>query len=201
MPKKDKKLPVVLSVEEVLKLIQVTKNLKHRTIIAMLYSSGLRIGELLSLELRDFDLKRNQLHIKNGKGKKDRYVTLATSLHPILKNYYATYKPKNFFIENPKGNNYSATSIRSFLKKSCQAAGISKRVTPHSLRHSYATHLLEQGTDIRYIQELLGHSRPETTMVYTHVSKKDLRGIKSPLDIALNKLTLRDNNGDFALLS
>lgn len=194
MPRKDKKLPVILSLEEILNLIQVTKNLKHRAIISMLYASGLRIGELIDLELKDFDFTRNQLHIRNAKGRKDRYASIATSLHPMLKNYYQTYKPKVYFIENPKGGKYSPASIRSFLRRSCKLAGIKKEITPHSLRHCYATHLLENGTDIRYIQELLGHSRPETTMIYTHVTKKDLRQIKSPLDFGLNNISLRDNH-------
>jgi len=98
------------------------------------------------------------------------------------------------------GGLYSAGSVRSFLKKSCRAAGINKKVTPHTLRHSYATHLLEQGTDIRYIQELLGHSKPETTMIYTHVTQKSLRDIKSPLDTSLNNLSLRNNNNNTSLL-
>jgi len=194
MPKKDKKLPVVLSIEEALLLIQTTKNLKHRVVIAMLYGSGLRISEIINLKLSDFDFKRKQLHIKNAKGRKDRYTTIAESLFPLIKNYYNTYKPKVFFIENPKGGNYSAESIRAFLRKSAKAAGITKTVTPHTLRHSYATHLLEQGIDIRYIQELLGHSRPETTMIYTHVSRKDLQQLKSPLDNAIKKLSLQDNS-------
>ena len=200
MPKKDKKLPTILSIEEILKLMQVTKNLKHRTIIAMLYGSGLRIGELITLTLSDFDFRRNELHIRNAKGRKDRYVTIAKSLYPLLKNYHATYKPTLYFIENPTGGMYSATSIRSFLKKSCKAAGIRKRVTPHSLRHSYATHLLEQGTDLRYIQELLGNSRPETTMVYTQVTQKSLREIKSPLDTSINQLYLRDKDDNNLLI-
>ena len=190
MPKRDQKLPVILSIQEIIILLQATKNLKHRVIISMLYGSGLRIGELINLKLNDFDFNRNQLHIRNSKGRKDRYATIAKRLHPLLKNYYETYNPKVYFIENPKGGKYSPTSIRSFLKKSCKNAGIEKDVTPHSLRHSYATHLLEQGTDIRYIQELLGHSKPETTMIYTRVTKKELRDIKSPLDIALKDLNL-----------
>ena len=193
MPKKDRQLPIVLSIEEVLRILQTTKNLKHRTVIAMLYGSGLRVGELINLKLSDFDFNRKQLYVKNGKGRKDRYTTVAESLFPLLKNYHNTYKPKAYFIENPKGGKYSAESIRTFLRKNTKAAGITKTVTPHTLRHSYATHMLEQGTDIRYIQELLGHSRPETTMIYTHVTRKDLQQISSPLDTAIKKLSLRDN--------
>ena len=200
MPRKDRKLPEILSIQEVLSLIEVTKNIKHKTIIAMLYGSGLRIGELLHLQLKDFDFDRDQLHIRNAKGRKDRYATIAKSLHPLLKSYYTSYKPTVYFIENPNGGLYSAGSVRSFLKKSCRAAGIHKKVTPHTLRHSYATHLLEQGTDIRYIQELLGHSKPETTMIYTHVTQKSLRDIKSPLDTSLNNLSLRNNNNNTSLL-
>jgi site-specific recombinase XerD len=194
MPKKDRKLPVILSVEEVLSLLQATKNLKHRVVIAMLYSSGLRISEIIDLKLSNFDFKRKQLHIQNSKGRKDRYATIAESIFPLIKNYYNTYKPKMYFIENPKGGKYSPESIRAFLKKSLKLAGITKTATPHTLRHSYATHMLEQGIGIRHIQELLGHSRPETTMIYTHVTRKDLEQVKSPLDTAINKLSLRDNS-------
>jgi site-specific recombinase XerD len=201
MPRKDRKLPEILSIQEVLSLIEVTKNIKHKTIIAMLYGSGLRIGELLHLQLKDFDFDRDQLHIRNAKGRKDRYATIAKSLHPLLKSYYTSYKPTVYFIENPKGGLYSAGSVRSFLKKSCRAAGIHKKVTPHTLRHSYATHLLEQGTDIRYIQELLGHSKPETTMIYTHVTQKCRRELKRPLDTSLNNLALRNNNNNTSLVS
>ena len=201
MPKKDRKLPIVLSVEEVLLILKTTKNLKHRTVIAMLYGSGLRISELINLELSDFDFNRKQLYVKNAKGRKDRYTTIAESLFPLLKNYHDTYKPKQYFIENPKGGKYSPESIRAFLKKSTKSAGITKIVTPHTLRHSYATHMLEQGTDIRHIQELLGHSRPETTMIYTHVTRKDLEQISSPLDNVIKKLSLRDNGNSNLTIS
>ena len=201
MPKKDRKLPVILSIEEVLTLLQVTKNLKHRVVIAILYSSGLRISEIINLKLSDFDFKRKQLHIQNSKGRKDRYATIAESTFPLIKNYYKTYKPKTYFIENPKGGKYSPESIRAFLKKSLKLSGITKIVTPHTLRHSYATHMLEQGIGIRHIQELLGHSRPETTMIYTHVTRKDLELIKSPLDTAINKLSLQDNSNIKSIIS
>jgi len=186
-PKKDKFLPTVLSKDEVIELIRVTKNLKHRTVIAMIYSCGFRISELINLELRDIDINRRQILVKNSKGRKDRYVIIAESFLPLLHNYISTYMPVRYFVEGQNNHKYSPESIRKFLKKSCRLANIHKRVTPHTLRHSYATHLLEDGIDLRYIQELLGHSRPETTMIYTHVAKKDLLAIKSPLDMAVKQ--------------
>ena len=201
-PRKSSYLPSVLSKEEVVNLLRCTRNLKHRAILALLYSSGLRIGELINLELRDIDMFRLQILIKNGKGRKDRYVMLAKSFLPLLKNYLTTYKPAIYFIESLTfGEKYSAGSVRSFLKKSCLAAGIKKRVTPHTLRHSYATHLLENGVDIRYIQELLGHSRPETTMIYTHVATKDLLRIESPLDKIVSELVKTDKGDEKLTLS
>lgn len=200
-PKKSRKLPNVLSQEEVLHLIAVTVNLKHRSILALLYSCGLRVSELINLQLKDFHIDRKQLVVKNSKGRKDRYVSLADSFLPLLSNYYHSYKPKTFFIENPKGGKYSAESIRQFLKKSCKKANITKNVTPHTLRHSYATHLLENGVDIRYIQSLLGHAKPETTMIYTHVKRKDLMQIQNPLDVALQKINKNDNQNTKLVLS
>lgn len=188
-PSKSRYLPAVLSKEETIDLLRCTKNLKHRAILALLYSAGLRIGEVLSLRLSEIDVDRRQVFIKNGKGRKDRVVILAESFLPLYENYYMTYKPKYFFIENPKGGVYSAGSIRKFLKVSARNAGIKKRVTPHTLRHSYATHLVENGVGLRHVQELLGHSKPETTMIYTHIAKKDLLRIESPLDSAFNELS------------
>jgi integrase/recombinase XerD len=186
-PKKSKKLPVVLSKEEVVFIIRATKNLKHRAIITLLYSSGIRISELLKLKLSDINIERRQIRIANAKGRRDRYVILAENFIPLLLNYYHTYKPKTLLIENLNGNEYSASSVRKFIKKSCISAGILKNVTPHTFRHSFATHLLEDGVNLRYIQELLGHSKPETTMIYTQVTQKNLLNIKSPLDqIKLN---------------
>jgi integrase/recombinase XerD len=184
-PKKSRQLPTVLSQEEVIRLLQNTKNLKHRAALAFIYSAGFRIGELINLELRHIDLDRNQILIQNGKGRKDRYVPLAKSFKPLLINYITTYQPKRFFIEGKPNEKYSAGSIRAFLRTSCGLAKIYKRVTPHCLRHSFATHLLENGIDLRLIQELLGHAKPETTMIYTHVSQKSLLQISSPLDIAV----------------
>lgn len=200
-PKKSRSLPNVLSQEEVLSIIQLTKNLKHRAIIVLLYSSGLRIGEVTGLLLKNIDIQRKQIKVEGGKGRKDRFVVLATSYLPLLQNYLTTFKPARYFIEGPIGKKYSESSIRKFLFKSVQKAGISKKVTPHTLRHSYATHLLENGVGLRHIQELLGHAKPETTMIYTHVAKKDLLDIQSPLDTILLNLTKNDNREQKFLLS
>jgi site-specific recombinase XerD len=200
-PKKSSYLPTVLSKEEVVDLLRATKNLKHRAVLALIYSAGLRIGELINLELCHIDIDRRQILVKNSKGRKDRYVILAESFMPLMSNYLATYRPTKYFVEGAKKGQYSAVSIRSFLKRSCSAARITKKITPHTLRHSYATHLLENGIDIRYIQALLGHAKPETTMIYTHVAKKDLLCIESPLDELINALSKRDNGNNNMLLS
>ncbi len=201
-PKKDKKLPVILSTTEVLHLLQVTKNLKHRAITAFLYSTGLRIGELLALKIRDIDLNRNLIHVKQSKGRKDRVVPVGQQIKPLLLNYAKTYKPKVYLFESTKpGVPYTASSVRHFLKRNCKAAKIKKHITPHSLRHSYATHLLENGVDIRYIQEFLGHSKPETTMIYTHVSQKKLEAIPNPLDAAIAQELNLDKDDNNLLLS
>jgi len=195
-PSKSTYLPAVLSKEEMIDLLRCTKNLKHRAVLALLYSAGLRIGEVLSLRLGEIDVDRRQVLIKNGKGRKDRVVILAESFIPLYENYYMTYQPKYFFIENPNGGVYSAGSIRKFLKVSARAAKIRKRVTPHTLRHSYATHLIENGVGLRHVQDLLGHSKPETTMIYTHVARKDLLRIESPLDSAFTALVREGDNNE-----
>lgn len=201
-PKKSSYLPTVLSKAEIIDLIRVTKNLKHRAVIALLYSCGLRVGEIITLQLSHIDIDRRQLFIKSGKGRKDRVVILAESFIPLCKNYIMTYGPKKYFLENPNhGGPYNAGSIRKFLKKSCKAANIYKRVTPHTLRHSYATHLIENGVGLRYVQDLLGHSKPETTMIYTHVAKKDLLNIQSPLDTIIRHLSETDKHNQKVLLS
>ncbi len=201
-PRKSRFLPLVLSRVEVIDLLRNTRNIKHRVILALLYSSGLRIGELINLELRDFDIDRRQILIRSGKGRKDRYVVMAESFVQLLRNYLLSYKPVKYFVEGLSPSiKYSATSVRSFLRQSVKRAGIRKRITPHTLRHSYATHLLEQGVDLRYIQELLGHSRPETTMIYTHVTKRDMLSISSPLDSIIEQLSKSNNNDTFTSLS
>ena len=184
-PKKRRKLPVVLSPEEVIAVLRYTANLKHRTALALIYSSGLRINELLNLKVADVDLIRKQVRIVQSKGWKDRYVVLSEKFLILFHNYLQTYEPKDYLFEGQEGGKYSAKSLSNVLKRSSTKAGIKKHITLHTLRHSYATHLLENGIDIRYIQTLLGHSRPETTMIYTHVRRKDLSRIKSPLDLIL----------------
>ena len=200
-PKKSKILPTVLSQEEMISIIQNTKNLKHRAILALMYSAGLRISELINLKLEHIQIQRKQLFIKNSKGRKDRYVSLADSFLPLLHNYLLTYKPVIYFVEGSDNTQYSASSIRKFLSGSCKAAKIIRSVTPHTLRHSYATHLLESGVGLRHIQELLGHSKPETTMIYTHVARKDLLDIKSPLDNAIRQLSALQKEEEKFLLS
>ncbi|PZD79375.1 tyrosine-type recombinase/integrase [Mesonia sp. K7] len=200
-PKKSKKLPTVLSQKEILRILQVTRNLKHRTALALLYSSGLRIGELLSLKVNAIDIDRKQLFINHAKGRKDRTVMLAESILPLLYNYVRSYQPTDFLFEGKNGSSYSAVTVRKFLRDSCVKAKITKRVTPHTLRHSFATHMLEDGVDLRYIQSLLGHAKPETTMIYTHVSTRDHLKISSPLDSAVNRFIHPDNEDKKVLLS
>jgi integrase/recombinase XerD len=200
-PSKSKILPIVLSKEEIIDLLRYTKNLKHRAVLAMIYSAGLRISELLNLQLKHIDIDRRQILVKNSKGRRDRNIILAESFIPLMLNYINSYTPITYFVEGQPSQKYSAESVRGFLKRSCKMANITKRVTPHTLRHSYATHLLENGIDLRYIQELLGHAKPETTMIYTHVSKKDLLKIESPLDLALKSLSETHKNNNNIRLS
>lgn len=181
-PKKTFKLPEVLSAEEVARILKATKNLKHKAILTTLYSAGLRVGELLNLRIADIDSEHMRIWVREGKGCKDRLTTLSPHLLELLRIYFQQYRPKDYLFEGPNGKVYSATSVRKVLYRAVQAAGIRKKVRPHTLRHSFATHLLEQGTNLRYIQTLLGHNSPKTTQIYTHVSSKSMEEIKSPLD-------------------
>ncbi|MDY8135471.1 site-specific tyrosine recombinase/integron integrase [Aquimarina sp. 2201CG5-10] len=182
-PRKEKRLPKVLSKKEILDIIKHTNNIKHKCIVGLLYSAGLRRSELLNLKLTDIDSKRMLIRVEHAKGNKDRYTLLSETLLKDLRLYYIQWKPNHFLFESPKGTKYSATSIEKIIIKSSQKAGIYKRVTPHMLRHSFATHLLENGTDIRYIQVLLGHSSSKTTEIYTRVATNNLQSIKNPLDL------------------
>jgi integrase/recombinase XerD len=181
-PKRAKVLPNVLSKEEVFQIIEMTENLKHKTLLALIYSAGLRISEALQMKPQDIDSVRMLIHVKNAKGKKDRYTLLSEKILTLLRTYYSIYKPKEYLFEGQMGGRYSSRSAQALLKKAAKHAGIQKSISLHTLRHSFATHLLESGTDLRYIQELLGHSSPKTTMIYTHVTNTQLKKIKNPFD-------------------
>lgn len=182
-PKKEKLLPNVLSKEEVKDILNALGNIKHRTMLSLIYSCGLRRSELLKLKPTDVDSKRNIIIIKAAKGKKDRIVPLSDKILLMLREYYKTYKPKTWLFEGQKkGEQYDERSLVSVLKQAVSKTKIKKPVTLHWLRHSYATHLLEAGTDLRYIQEILGHNSSKTTEIYTHVSTKSIQNIKSPFD-------------------
>ena len=181
-PKKSKHLPQVLSIKEVENILNATRNLKHKMILSIIYSAGLRIGEALNLKLKDLDSERMVILIENAKGMKDRYVPLSEKLVLHLREYYKIYRPKNYLFEGQYGGKYTQSSSRNILKQALLRTNIKKKVTLHTFRHSYATHLLESGTDIRYIQELLGHHSPKTTMIYTHVTRQNIENIKSPFD-------------------
>ena len=181
-PIKEKTLPNVLSEEEVKRIINSVKNLKHKSILLTIYSSGLRISEAINLKIADIDSSRMVILIKGGKGKKDRSSLLSEKLLIILREYFRQYKPKVWLFEGQDGGQYSDRSIQNVFRKACLDAKIMKKATVHTLRHSFATHLLERGTDLRYIQELLGHSSSKTTEIYTHITHKGMEQIKSPLD-------------------
>ncbi|MEQ9263569.1 MAG: tyrosine-type recombinase/integrase, partial [Owenweeksia sp.] len=159
-----------------------TSNLKHRAILTTIYSAGLRMGEMTGLKIGDIDSEGMRIWIRSGKGDKDRISVLSPQLLELLRNYFIKYRPKKFLFEGADGNPYSASSVRKILQRSVAKAGIAKSVRPHTLRHSFATHLLENGTNLRYIQTLLGHTSAKTTEIYTHVSTKKLEEVKSPLD-------------------
>ena len=180
-PIQQKQLPKVLSKSEILGLIENTNNLKHRCIVSLLYSAGLRRSELLNLKLEDIDSKRMLITIKAAKGNKDRMTVLSPTLLETLRNYYREYRPNNYLFEGPGQRPYTASSVLKLISMAAKRAGIYKKVTPHMLRHSFATHLLEDGTDIRHIQLLLGHSSTKTTEIYTHVAETSFNGIKDLL--------------------
>jgi site-specific recombinase XerD len=186
-PKREHRLPEVLSKAEVKRIINSCNNLKHRCILSLIYSAGLRRSELINLKIIDINSDRGLICIKAAKGKKDRYSLLSIALLEELRIYYKQYRPLTWLFEGQEPNTkYSPTSIANILNKACLKAKINRRITPHMLRHSFATHLLEQGTDLRYIQTLLGHSSSKTTEIYTHVSNKNLGQIKNPIDDIMN---------------
>lgn len=181
-PMKEKKLPEVLSQEEVMMLFEATDNLKHRVMLMLLYSSGIRRSELLNLRVGDVDMYRGIVFVRGGKGRKDRHSVLAQSLIPVMESYLAKHKPGFWLFEGVNGERYSASSLQQILKRAVYRAGIRKNVRLHMLRHSFATHLLEAGTSTRYIQVLLGHESPKTTEIYAKVTRFGMDKVVSPLD-------------------
>lgn len=181
-PKKAKKLPSVLSQEEVVRLFEAVDNLKHRCILKIIYGGGLRLSELINLRVADIHSDRLQIFVHGGKGKKDRYTTMPRSLLYELRNYYRQYRPNYWLFEGQTGGQYSARSVQNILRRAVKKSGVNPFATVHTLRHSYATHLLEQGTSLRHIQDLLGHASSITTEIYTHISTKERQQVISPLD-------------------
>ncbi len=181
-PMKESKLPHVLTQDEVRRLIGATKNVKHRCILLVFYSTGVRMSELLNLRLSDFDHEKCQVFIHGGKGRKDRLTITSPKALAYIKTYAELYQPKDFLFEGAAKSRYSARSVNNIIRRAASSAGIHKRVSAHTLRHSFATHLLEEGTDIRYIQMLMGHLSSKTTERYTHMTTRGFTSIKSPLD-------------------
>ncbi|MEW6508273.1 MAG: site-specific tyrosine recombinase/integron integrase [Bacteroidota bacterium] len=185
-PKKNKKLPDILIQEDILKIFSYVNNLKHKTLLMLIYSAGLRVGESVRLKVSDIDGQRKMIHLRGAKGKKDRYTLLSDAALEMLRKYYKEYRPKEYLFEGQGSRTHLAErSIQNVFHRAVKLAGIKKEISLHGLRHSFATHLLESGVDLRFIQELLGHSSSKTTEIYTHVSKKSLGKIVNPLDQAI----------------
>lgn len=182
-PKKENKLPDVLSQEEVLGILGCIKNPKHKALMLIVYSSGLRVGEVVRLKIADVDSKRMLIHVRDAKGRKDRFTMLSKQALVYLRSYFKAFRPEIWLFPGDKEEDHlSERTAQRIFENARQKSDIMKKVSIHSLRHSFATHLLEEGTDLRYIQELLGHSSSKTTEIYTHVSKRDITKIQSPLD-------------------
>lgn len=181
-PKKPSILPKVINAEDIRKMLQITTNLKHNTMLKLCYGMGLRVSEIVSLKITDIDSKNMQVLVERGKGKKDRYVNLPESVLVQLRTYFKAYRPKKYLFEGQYGDQYSIRSAQQVFTTALRRANINKKVGIHGLRHSFATHLLEAGTDISFIKELMGHDDIKTTLRYTHVGKPTIKNIKSPLD-------------------
>jgi integrase/recombinase XerD len=181
-PRRDKVLPEVLNMQEITAMIKRTENIKHKLVLMFGYGSGLRLNEINKIRLSDIDRERMQLRVKNGKGRKDRYTKLAAKILPVLDAYIAKEQPKDLLFRGATGGIYSDRSIQQVVKQAAEKAGIGKNVTPKTLRHIFATHSLENGTDLRYIQDMMGHASSKTTEIYTHITTKGFENIKSPMD-------------------
>lgn len=179
--KKAKKLPVVLTKEEVLEILGTVRNVKHKLILALMYSSGLRVSEVVGLRVCDLDLDSRLLTVRQSKGKKDRTTVISDKMVDVLKKYVVNKDGKELIFESDFGGALTTRTVQSIFHEALRKTGIKKDASCHSLRHSFATHLLESGTDIRYIQELLGHNSVQTTQIYTKVTNYGLKNIKSPL--------------------
>lgn len=188
-PKKSKDLPNVLSLEEVRQLINQPTNLKHKTILHIIYGGGLRIGEVLRLRVKDIRSDDGYIFIKDSKGKRDRHTVLSPVLLELLREYYKQFKPAYWLFEGQEGGQYSAQSIQSIFRSAVKATHVNPWSTPHTLRHSFATHLMERGVNIRYIQSALGHASTKTTEVYTRVVGINNKTLKSPLDTLYESVT------------
>lgn len=183
-PRRDRPLPTVLSREELRRFLAAVRNPKHRAILAVAYSAGLRVGEVVRLRPEDLDRERGLIRVRGGKGRKDRYTLLSDAALALVDGYLEGASPGRWLFPGARpGRHLNARSVQKVTADARERAGIAKHVTPHVLRHSFATHLLESGTDVRLIQELLGHSSVRTTEIYTHVSRRQLRRIRSPLDL------------------
>lgn len=176
------KIPKVFSQQDIKAMLNVCENIKHKAILATIYSCGLRLSELTNLMIKDIDSTQMTVTIRQGKGNRDRVVVLSEKLLLLLRDYFVEYKPKEYLFEGQSGGKYSERSVQQVLKQTLAKAKINKEGSVHTLRHSYATHLIEQGTDIRFVQELLGHKNIKTTLIYTHLTDATKRKIKSPLD-------------------
>lgn len=182
-PKKEQKLPEVLSRNEVKIILESLQNTKHRAILLLTYSAGLRVSEVVNLKIQDIDSERMLIHVRQAKGRKDRYTLLSKIALELLREYARQSRLKDWLFPGEiEGTHLTERSVQKVFETACKRAGIKKDVSVHSLRHSFATHLLEAGTDLRYIQELLGHSHSKTTEIYTHVSEKSIAKIQSPAD-------------------
>lgn len=181
--KKKKKLPVVLSEREVRKLLEAAADLKEKAIVMTLYSAGLRLHELTALRPQDIDSARMRIRIREGKGSKERHVLLSPTLLAVLREYFRQYRPGRWlFYGSERELPIPARSVQKMIEHQARRAGLQRRVSPHVLRHSFATHLLDHGTSVRHIQELLGHRSLKTTLIYTHVTQRSLDRVVSPLD-------------------
>ena len=182
-----KKLPSVLTSDEIARMVECADNLKHRAMIELVYSSGIRLSECINLRPCDIDGKQMLVHVVRGKGEKERYTIISAHALQTLREYYIKYRPTTYLFEGHGHTHYGLRSVGKVIDKAAKRAGIIKKVTPHTLRHSFATHLLEQNVNLCTIQKLLGHASIRTTTIYTHVSNATITNIVNPLDIALTK--------------